>query len=857
MSIVKILSEYIARQTESKRKHTPFWKFEFDSNSYWSDFKFSNVKKHVIIAVILLLFGDYIAENAFPRAISFIGSNVNSGIIGNLVFYYVVSIYLICSFINRISKGYLPTFNSLIAFGIYSILYIFLIRRSESFIFLPLDYTFKYLDIFFIGVTISSIKWSLYFTRLDTDKLNYQFITDRKNQLDLFGYKGLSKELNEFIHHTETEHSFAIGILGNWGDGKTYLSNDLQSDLERFSDDYIIVDFNPWLYNKEQLVDGFFNEFLTATSTIDRSLKNDIVSYIDKITEKYSGEYIQLANLTSKLLTNFRSSEDIKKSISQKIKLSRKKIIIFLDDTDRLDNEEIKEVLKIIRNCADFSNTFFIAGIDYNYINSKVDNPKYLEKIFNVLIGLPKISPSILKNEIKTKFELNFPDDNEITKAILDLLQYEWFSHFIKNLRQLNRIINSFKIAYNRLKKNIDVTDLIILETLKNSETKVYFAIYNDEIIKYDPLNVIATGDEKESYSVDLKKELNTNEEEPFFTKQALNYLLKREGTKHMRAFSKGYELLYFNYANRGIDIISFYDVIDKDETILINKFNEWISDSDDTRYELLQLLTLHLSKDPITNFSRYLPILTKIEDRDFANRVFVDVYLKELQNDRNAKAQESLKKYQDDLLATIENTTSVNVLVSFDWTSSVFLNILRRKKDSESNSELPEEVKKRAEKMYRTLLPKIVESNIPFFDKYEAFKKCVLAIKNNIFQYDPECTSIFKNYVMKADTEMIELLKASIIPFWNNTYDENNRELIIVDFLSLIFNNKDELLERIFKIESDEISPLISFLEIHINDYYQFRNSGSTFGKYVKEEELHKKLLKYFGNKNTQNYRV
>lgn len=841
------LPEYIAEKTASKRKHPPFWRFEFDCNAYWNDFKFSNLKKHGIIAVILLLFGGYIANNAFPKAISFIGSNINSEVIGNLTFYYLICVYLVASFVHRITKGYLPTINSLVAFGIYSILYLFLIRRNESFTFLPVDYTFKYLDIIFFGLSINCAKWSLYFIRFDTEKLSYQFITDKKDQPDLFGYRGLSKELNEFIHHTETEHSFAIGILGNWGDGKTYLSKDLQSGLKSFSDDYIIVDFNPWLYQNEQLVDGFFNEFLTATSSIDRSLRNDITSYIDKITEKSNGEYIQLANLATKLLTNFRSPEDIKKSISQKIKLSRKKIIIFLDDSDRLDKDEIKEVLKIIRNCADFTNTFFVTGIDYNYVNSNVENPKYLEKIFNVLVTLPKISPSILKNEIKNRFEQHFPNDPEITKAILELLQYDWFSHFIKNLRQLNRIINSFKIAYNKLQNNVDITDLIILETLKNSETNVYFAIYNDDVIKKDPLNAALAKDQKELYIVDLKDELCTNKERCIFVKQALNYLLKREGTKHMRAFSHSYELLYFNYANSGIDIISFYDVIDKDKTILINKFNEWISDSDDKRYELLQLLSLHLSKNKINNHHTFVPILAQLNDYDFASRIFTDVYLKELRNEPEDSPQESLKKYQDDLLETIEPLTSANPLASLEWASSVFLSILRRKKDQKLSSKLTNKERTRAEKIYQTSLPKIVESNIPFFEKYEAFKKCAVAIENNIFQYDPECKRIFKDYVMATDDNMIELLKASIIPYWNNTYDEHAREIMIIDFLITIFNDKQELLERISEIESDEISPLTSFLILHIEEYYKLEESGSTFVRYVKEEKLHRELLKYF----------
>lgn len=851
MNVLSSLFQYVEK-TKSKRK-TPFWKFKFDSNTYWNDFEFSNLKKLGIIVLIFFLFSDYIVGSLFPKMVKFIGSNVNNDIIANQVFYYIVSIYVLILFANRVARGYLPTLNSLINFGVYGTIYFFLIRSNAGFTFIPLDYKIKYIDIIFIGLSIVCVKWSLYFNRLGTNKLSYQFITDKKDQQDIFGYAGLSKELSEFIHHTESEHSFAIGILGNWGDGKTYFSKNLQSDLNNFNGDYIIVDFNPWLYKKEQLIDGFFNEFLTATSYIDRSLKNDITSYIDKISEKSEVEYIQLANFASKILTSFRSSEEIKKSISQKIQLSRKKIIIFLDDTDRLDNDEIKEVLKIIRNCADFANTFFITGIDYNYINSKVDNPSYLEKIFNVLVALPKKSPSSLKNEIKNRFELHFPDDEEITKAILELLQHDWFSNFLKNLRQLNRVINSVKIAYNKLKMNVDVTDLIILETLKNSKTDVYFDIYNDEIIEYDPLAGIAAEDDKESYRTKIKKEENKNEEETYFIQQALNHLLKREGAKHLRAFSNGYALLYFNYANKGIDIIEFYNVLDRSETEIVNKINYWSSRGYESNNEILQLLSLHISKDRTENYKTFVPVLAKIKDYDLASRIFTDVYLKKLQNEPEDSDQVSQKKYQDGLLITIERQITINPLASLEWASNVFLNILRRQKSTDSNSKLSEAEKEQAERIYQQSLSLIVDSNFDFAIKYEAFKKCIVAIKNNIFQYDPECKRIFKKYALKSDQTMTEMLKASVVPYWNNTYDKYNREIIIVDFLSLIFSEKDELLERISNIKSDKINPLISFLKKYINDYYGFRNSSSSFGKYVNDEELHKELLKYFDRKKEQ----
>ena len=483
------LTDYIADKAESKRKDRPFWLFKFTKSAYFKDLNITRLKRNIVVIIIILLFSEYIVNTVLTTLFEFIYNNINRNALTHLIIYYGFTAYSIVFFFNKITRGYLPTFNSLLTFMMYWLLYLFLLRRNQDFTFLPLDYQIKFIDLIFIGTSLFCAKWSLYFNRQDTSFKEYQFVTDENNKPDLFGYTGLSEELNKYIHHTETCHSFAIGILGNWGDGKTYLANLIINHFSKFEDDYIIVEFNPWMYKKEQLLDVFFDEFLNIASLIDRSLKNDFASYAEKVTSGSETEQIQLFNFAFKLFSDNKSIDELKKTISEKIRLSRKKVIVFIDDTDRLDQEEISEVLKIVRNSADFANTFFIMGMDYEHINSKIENPKYLEKIFNVLVALPKISPSTFKDEIIKKFDEHFPQDANLKNSLKDLIQYDWFIYFLKNLRQLHRLINSFKISYNILRNNVDITDLLILEILKNGATIIYNKIYNEKAVKFNSLN--------------------------------------------------------------------------------------------------------------------------------------------------------------------------------------------------------------------------------------------------------------------------------------------------------------------------------------------------------------------------------
>jgi hypothetical protein len=75
--------------------------------------------------------------------------------------------------------------------------------------------------------------------------------------------------------------------------------------------------------------------------------------------------------------------------INEIIEKVDRKIIVFVDDIDRLNKSEILETLRILRNIADFKNVVFICGFDREYVvkQSQIDN-HYLDKIFNLEISL-------------------------------------------------------------------------------------------------------------------------------------------------------------------------------------------------------------------------------------------------------------------------------------------------------------------------------------------------------------------------------------------------------------------------------------------------------------------------------------
>lgn len=329
---------------------------------------------------------------------------------------------------------------------------------------------------------------------VEEDKLKF----DEKVENLLFQIDDLSKQ-KVFI----TDKSFSIGIVGKWGYGKSSYLALLEKRILKEEEKYILVKFNP-RHSKsiETIQFDFFQAFFEELKEYDSRFSKSFNNYLKAI------QIIDTNNLIDSIQNGFNAFLDVeseKDIINLAIQRINKKIIVIIDDLDRLLAEEIIEVFKIIDGTASFSNTVFITAFDKEHINKIIDE-KYTneetffsDKFFNVEIFLPAIDKKIIYEFIKDILLKTFePKTIDISKVQLDInKELEGLKYHIENnistMRDAKRFLNSFHNQFSLVKEMLVFKEYFLLSLIKYKYYDIYLTIQKEMFpsLQYIDLNAV------------------------------------------------------------------------------------------------------------------------------------------------------------------------------------------------------------------------------------------------------------------------------------------------------------------------------------------------------------------------------
>ncbi len=336
------------------------------------------------------------------------------------------------------------------------------------------------------------------------------FTNDRPIQTcdqDLFGRRAFADRLAQAIMNYGEKDSIVLGLYGPWGSGKTSILNCVTECISNANktlgedDRHIVSVFNPWNYSDQnQLIGQFFRHLSHELKRNNRFWQSDKVgnllesigALIDPVGSlmlpimphigagtKFVGQILGSSGKFAKTAGQLKSLslEKEKKAINDILGHRSGKIIVIIDDIDRLNNIEIRQIFQLVKSLGDFENTIYLLSFDKRVVL------KALRKI--------QMAPGehYLEKIVTVPFEIPFPRHDEITiflkKRLDDLVGsripvgrdfsfIDWLPHFFRSLRDVTRYLNTLRFVFGLVKGEVNLGDLLMVTAIQVRLPRLY-----------------------------------------------------------------------------------------------------------------------------------------------------------------------------------------------------------------------------------------------------------------------------------------------------------------------------------------------------------------------------------------------
>lgn len=461
----------------------------------------------------------------------------------------------------------------------------------------------------------------LYDEKIENKNNGLILIKEKEVDYDLLERGNIINKLYEVVTKCYNGEKFVLSLQGEWGSGKTTIINNFKKLIKDDSNIIIIDDFDPWSYEDEQaMFKGMFDSIMKkiGINFSIRDISNFLNFYIDAIfnNSKYENKY----KIAKKYYLDIDKSNKLKLIINTYLKNNNKKILFIIDNIERADKDNINLLFKLVNNIFNFDNVIYLLSFDDNrmkeiFKNDFNSNYKYLKKIIQLEVKVPKIDENVMKDvvgrcikNLMKLYEINFNEkDNEKTIELL--------AQKIKDLRELKIYLNSV-ISFNKLlNNNLNIQDTMLLELIKSQNVELYEEIWrNRKYFISEDTTIFGKSYNYDTREFNKKAKnyfdklfiLQTNKEYKeilaFMFPYVGNYLNDREvrtentqyfngkedyqtNLKNKRIFNARYFELYFSQCNNEFTIINkiieeFIKTInnEKDIEIINNAFGEVIN---------------------------------------------------------------------------------------------------------------------------------------------------------------------------------------------------------------------------------------------------------------------------------------
>jgi hypothetical protein len=289
----------------------------------------------------------------------------------------------------------------------------------------------------------------------------------------------------------------AVGITAAFGEGKSSVLHLIHESIGR-GQDVIVVPFRTWLPGSE----ATFTESLFDSAIAALRRKFFLVQWdstLSKFGRIVSGAAPRWWGFFTELLFPESQSAQIEE-LKQLFSRLPVRVVLLLDEIDRMHLEELTVLLKVLRGAPEIPNVSYICAFSQEAL-ARVIDPKepahgceYLEKFFPVQLQLPKLDPDVLLTIMTHNIDrILRREQASISEAArksfgqnLDILWHQLLARSLTNFRTLGQVLRSFETSLHTLQSEVNLFDLWVIELVRLLAPSTHNFVYRSRNYFYD-----------------------------------------------------------------------------------------------------------------------------------------------------------------------------------------------------------------------------------------------------------------------------------------------------------------------------------------------------------------------------------
>jgi hypothetical protein len=353
---------------------------------------------------------------------------------------------------------------------------------------------------FVISILVMFRSFSKINKKIDSGLLLDKELLSRKD--DLLNLSEKADSFAERVFNHGSPASFVFGVDSPWGIGKSSFINFCEEYWnEKYKDKTIVYKFNPLKYvGNRDLLEVFVNGLIHSIQ------KDSFIPEIRPLISKYSrllreSKRFAIFGIQIPAFSIDYTAEEAFDDLTVVLEKFDKKIIIVVDDLDRMSFNEIKDILFVIRKSLILPNISYVLCYDTENIGIlEAETPdiekvsEFLEKFVNIKISLFLDKTDLSKyvsNNLDKVITNKLVDPILVSQAIgglkdiYDSSEYHNYLPFVGDVRKLKRLINTvvlFDVENTDFKNSdFDKKDLIHLLLIYIHYPNVFRKIYDTE----------------------------------------------------------------------------------------------------------------------------------------------------------------------------------------------------------------------------------------------------------------------------------------------------------------------------------------------------------------------------------------